>query len=113
MLVACVVVGCAKTDDDHMKDMIAMIDEASGHLEGVKDKQSFDEAQKKLKAMEPRAKEFEKVTKAWSEDKKKEMSKKYETQMMASMKRYQAAVTNAILKSGGDKFDPGMFGGFK
>ncbi len=102
LLIACVVVGCAKSDDDYAKEQIAIMDEMTAELEKVKDKDTATAAKPKLEALAKRAKENAKVMDAWPKEKKEQMTKKYEDKLKASMERFMKAGLAAQTSGGGD-----------
>jgi len=102
LLVACLVVGCAKSEDDVMKDQIAAMKEVTTELEKVDSKEAAEKAKGKFEALSKRIDENEKVIKAWPEAKQKEMIKKYEKEFGEAALKMVGAGFKAMGKAGGE-----------
>ena len=102
LLVACLVVGCAKSDDDVMKEQIAIMNELSAELEKVDSKEAAEKAKGKFEALSKRMDENEKVIKGWPEAKQKEMKKKYEKEGGEAALKMLGSMMKASTKAGGD-----------
>ena len=98
----------AVTEDKHeaaMKETIAILDELSGVLETVKDKETAKAAAAKFKGIEDKFAAVAKKAKDLGEppaDKKDALEKKFEAALKKSTERMQKAMGDAVGKSGGD-----------
>src|SRR5205809_68231 len=84
LLVACVAVGCARSDDDVVKDQIAVMNEAAAEYDKVTDEKSAEAAKPKFEALSKRANDNAKIIDAWPKEKKDQMKTKYEADMKAA-----------------------------
>ena len=93
------VIGCGG-DDAVVQDHINLVNDMAGIFEKVTDAQTFKNAEAQMKALEKRAEELAEKTKDWTDEKKKALAKKYESEMKTAADRLKKAVFQASKKAG-------------
>ena len=99
--------GCGGgADEAVIKDQINLMNELAASYEKVSDAASLAKAQADIEKLQTRAEELKRKEGSWSEEKKQQLGRQYESELNAATERLVKSRAEARKKSGGKGEEP-------